>query len=179
MDLLVRGDGTLTLDAPTLDIRGLGGRSWRCALGKGGLSTDKREGDGATPVGCFALRRGLYRPDRLSAPPLTALPMAPLHPADGWCDDPGHPDYNRPVRLPHAARHEVMWRDDGVYDVVVVLGHNDDPPQPGRGSAIFMHVARPGYLPTEGCIALALSDLLEVLALCGPGTRLCVEMPGA
>ncbi|MFA7429292.1 MAG: L,D-transpeptidase family protein [Rhodospirillaceae bacterium] len=163
-DLFVHADGRLEI----------AGRIWRCALGKGGLSTEKREGDGATPVGCFPLRRVFYRPDRLAEPPVTGLAVSPLDPADGWCDDPGHPDYNRPVRLPHPARHEVMWRDDGVYDVVVVLGHNDDPPRPGLGSAIFMHVARPGYLPTEGCVALALPDLLEVLKACGPDTRLCV-----
>lgn len=163
-DLVVHPDGRLELS----------GKTWRCALGKGGIVTDKREGDGATPVGTFALRRVLYRPDRLPQAPRTALPVAPLDPADGWCDDPAHADYNRPVRLPHPARHEVMWRDDGVYDVVVVLGHNDDPPLPGKGSAIFMHVARPGYLPTEGCIALALPDLLELLSLCEADAQVTV-----
>ncbi|MGC2854805.1 L,D-transpeptidase family protein [Novispirillum sp. DQ9] len=164
MEITVHGDGRLEI----------AGRIWRCALGKGGLRADKREGDGATPIGTWPLRRVLYRPDRLARAPATALPVAPLDPADGWCDDPAHPDYNRPVRLPHPAGHEVMWRDDGVYDVVVVLGHNDDPPRPGLGSAIFLHVARPGYLPTEGCVALALPDLLEILALSGPGTTLRV-----
>lgn len=164
-DILVHPDGRLEA----------AGRTWRCTLGKGGLSAEKREGDGATPLGCFAVRRVLYRPDRLAAPPETALSVAALDPADGWCDDPDHPDYNRPVRLPHPARHEILWREDGVYDVLVVLGHNDAPPRPGFGSAIFLHVARPGYLPTEGCVALALPDLLEVLKTCGPDTRLCVE----
>lgn len=164
-DVWVTAEGHLTL----------GGCTWQCALGKGGIRADKREGDGATPTGCFALRRVLYRPDRLSTPPATVLPVAPLDPADGWCDDPAHGDYNRPIRLPHPARHEVMWRDDGIYDVVVVLGHNDDPPRPGLGSAIFLHVARPGYLPTEGCVALALPDLLDLLARCAADTRLCVE----
>jgi len=140
-----------------------GERRYPCVLGRSGVSLDKREGDGATPVGRFTLRRVLYRPDRL-APPITGLPLIPLSPWDGWCDAPDHPDYNRPVRLPHPASCESLWREDGVYDVIVVLGHNDDPPQPGMGSAIFMHVARPQGQPTEGCVALALPDLLEILS---------------
>lgn len=150
-----------------------GGRV-RCALGRGGVRTDKREGDGATPVGDFPLRRLLYRPDRLPAPS-TRLPVAMIDAADGWCDAPGHPDYNRPVRLPFAAGHERLWRDDGLYDVVVVLGHNDAPPVPGLGSAIFLHVARPGLEPTEGCVALDLPDLLRLVAECDPGTVLRVS----
>ncbi len=140
------------------------GRRYRCALGYGGMRMDKREGDGATPVGRFPLRRVLYRPDRVS-PPITALPVAPLSPGDGWCDDPTDPLYNRPVRLPYAGcRDERMWRADGLYDVVVVIGHNDDPVSPGMGSAIFLHVAKPDYRPTHGCIALARQDLLAILA---------------
>lgn len=150
------------------------GGSPRCALGRGGIRTDKAEGDGATPAGRHPLRRVLYRADRLARPD-TALPVAALAPDDGWCDDPAHPDYNRPVRLPHPARCETLWRDDAVYDVIVVLGHNDDPVAPGRGSAIFLHVARPDFTPTEGCVALPLPDLLAVLRTCGPGDALCVE----
>ncbi|HLB79812.1 MAG TPA: hypothetical protein VJJ77_04860, partial [Dongiaceae bacterium] len=89
-----------------------GGRSFRCALGRTGIRADKREGDGVTPAGCFGLRRVLYRADRLARPP-TALPVAALTPQDGWCDDPADPMYNRPVRLPYAARHERLWRADG------------------------------------------------------------------
>lgn len=162
-DILVTADGRLETV----------GQSWRCALGKGGRTTAKREGDGATPVGRWPLRRVLYRPDRVAAP-RTDLPVTPIDPADGWCDDPGHADYNRPVRLPHDGRHEVLWRDDDVYDVVVILGHNDSPPVAGAGSAIFLHVARPAYEPTEGCVALALPDLLTVLKDCGPDTVLTV-----
>lgn len=162
-ELTVSRDGTLRWD----------GKTCRCALGRGGVRGDKREGDGATPVGSFPLRRVFYRPDRITAPP-TRLPVQALIPADGWCDDATHPDYNRHVRLPHPARHEMMWREDGLYDVVVVLGHNDDPPLPGLGSAIFLHVAKPDWQPTEGCVALQLSDLLAVLAAAGPETRLTV-----
>ncbi len=151
-----------------------GTRRWRCAIGPAGVSADKREGDGATPIGCFQLRRVLYRPDRVARPE-TVLPVAPLAPEDGWCDDPDDAAYNRPVRLPYAASHERLWRDDGIYDVIVVLGHNDDPPVPGRGSAIFLHVAREDYGPTAGCVALALADLLTVLREAGPGARIRVE----
>ncbi|MDP6343668.1 MAG: L,D-transpeptidase family protein, partial [Alphaproteobacteria bacterium] len=147
MEILVTADGWLRH----------GDRWCRCALGKGGLRRDKREGDGATPVGAFPLRRVLYRPDR-AAPPATALPCVPIGPDDGWCDDPGAAEYNRPVRLPHAASAERLWREDGLYDLVVVIGHNDQPPAPGRGSAIFLHLASPDYGPTEGCVALARPD---------------------
>jgi L,D-peptidoglycan transpeptidase YkuD (ErfK/YbiS/YcfS/YnhG family) len=148
------------------------GRRYRCALGRGGVRIDKREGDGATPVGRFPLRHVLYRPDRLS-PPVAKLPVAPLSPTDGWCDDPADPLYNRPVQLPYAGcRDEQMWRSDGLYDVVVVIGHNDDPIVPNMGSAIFLHVASPDFRPTQGCIALAKPDLLALLAEIGPEVML-------
>ena len=147
------------------------GRQFRCALGRTGLSSHKREGDGATPVGSFPLRRLLYRPDRLARPP-SALPAAPLAAHDGWCDDPAHPDYNRQVRLPHPARCEALWREDGLYDLIGVLGHNDDPPVPGLGSAIFLHVAAPDHAPTAGCVALALPDLLELVQAAEPGSMI-------
>jgi L,D-peptidoglycan transpeptidase YkuD (ErfK/YbiS/YcfS/YnhG family) len=146
-------------------------RTYRCALGRGGVHIDKREGDGVTPVGRFPLRRVLYRPDRLSAP-VTRLPVAPLAPDDGWCDDPVDAQYNRPVRLPYAARHEELWRADALYDVIVVIGHNDAPVVAGMGSAIFMHLASADYRPTQGCVALARQDLLDVLAGVGADTVL-------
>jgi L,D-peptidoglycan transpeptidase YkuD (ErfK/YbiS/YcfS/YnhG family) len=162
-DIIVTPDGTVSL----------GGLRFRCALGKGGVlpEADKREGDGATPLGRYPLRQVFYRPDRI-APPQTRLPVQALTSRDGWCDDPLDPAYNRFVTLPHGASHEKLWRDDAVYDVIVVLGHNDDPPVPGLGSAIFMHVARPDYSGTEGCIALALPDLLELLAVLRPATHI-------
>ncbi len=141
----------------------LAGHVMRAALGRGGVRADKREGDGATPNGLLPLRRLFYRADRLR-PPASAVAVEPIAPADAWCDDPTHPDYNRQVRLPHPARHEALWRDDGVYDVIGVLGWNDAPVQRGRGSAIFLHVARPDFAPTDGCVALALGDLLAMLA---------------
>ena len=141
----------------------LGTRTFRAALGYGGIRGNKQEGDGGTPAGLLPLRTVLYRPDRQSAP-ICAVPLRTLAPDDGWCDESGHPSYNRPVRLPAGARAEALWRDDAVYDIIGVLGWNDDPVRPGLGSAIFLHVARPDYAPTEGCIALAPDDVLAVLA---------------
>jgi L,D-peptidoglycan transpeptidase YkuD (ErfK/YbiS/YcfS/YnhG family) len=139
------------------------GKRLRCAIGAGGFAADKLEGDGATPVGAWPMRRLLWRADRLPRPP-TALPAAPVGRADGWCDDPAEVRYNMPVTLPFAGSHERLWRRDRVYDLVVVLGYNDDPPVRSRGSAIFLHVARRDFRPTEGCVALRRTDLLEVLA---------------
>ena len=136
---------------------------FRVALGRTGVRAHKEEGDGATPAALMPLRRVLYRADRVRAPEC-AVPIEPIAATDGWCDDPAHADYNRMVRLPHAASCEELWRRDALYDVVGVLGWNDAPVVRGRGSAIFLHVARPDYAPTEGCVALALPDLLRVLA---------------
>lgn len=145
----------------------------RCALGPGGVvpAADKREGDGAAPAGTWPMRRALYRADRGPAP-LTGLPVAAIALDDGWCDDPASPAYNRPVKLPFPASAEEMWREDALYDIVVVLGHNDDPPVAGLGSCIFMHVAREGYEPTQGCVALAREDLEAILQLAVPGSTL-------
>ena len=141
----------------------LQGAIFRAALGRRGVTEHKEEGDGATPAGLLPLRRVLYRADRLRVPDC-AVPVEPIAENDGWCDDPLSPDYNRMIRLPHDAHHEELWRTDGLYDVVGVLGWNDAPVVKRRGSAIFLHVARPDHAPTEGCIALALPDLLRVLA---------------
>ncbi len=147
----------------------------RCALGRAGIRADKQEGDGATPAGVFPLRRLLYRADRLTRP-TTLLESAPIRPDDGWCDDPADLHYNRPVRLPYPARHEVLWREDRLYDLIVVLGHNDDPVVPGAGSAVFLHVAAEDDTPTAGCVALAKGDLLSLLAACRSGDRLAISL---
>lgn len=147
------------------------GKRLRCALGRSGIVANKCEGDGATPEGTLPLRRVMYRPDRIE-PPRTALPLRKIDVNDAWCDDPQDPSYNRLVRLPFAARHEILWRREAIYDVVVELGYNDDPVVAGRGSAIFMHIAKPGYPPTEGCIALGLRDLLSLLGDCPENSRL-------
>lgn len=150
---------------------------FRCALGKGGLkpADQKREGDGATPIGVWPLRRVLYRADRVGAPQ-TALPVKALQPEDGWCDGVGDALYNQPVQHPYPASAERMWRADHVYDLIVVLGHNDDPVVDGAGSAIFMHVAKTDYTPTEGCVALAYDDLVQVLALAAPGSAIKISV---
>ena len=135
----------------------------RAAIGRGGVRVDKREGDGATPAGLLPLRRVLYRADRV-ARPRAAVPVMPLAPQDGWCDDPADPAYNQPITLPHPARHEALWRGDALYDVIGVLGWNDDPPVRDRGSAIFLHVASADWTPTEGCVALPMPQVLAVLA---------------
>jgi L,D-peptidoglycan transpeptidase YkuD (ErfK/YbiS/YcfS/YnhG family) len=151
----------------------LGSRRWRCALGAGGVREDKVEGDGATPAGEFPLRHIYYRNDRLVLPKV-ALPARPIGRHDGWCDDPRSDAYNRLVRVPNDWSHEKMWRDDGLYDLVVVVGYNDDPPEGEWGSAIFLHIARADMASTRGCVAFARADLLELAALITKETRLRV-----
>jgi L,D-peptidoglycan transpeptidase YkuD (ErfK/YbiS/YcfS/YnhG family) len=142
-----------------------------CALGRGGRRALKREGDGATPIGHWPLREVFYRADRV-ARPQTILSVKTLRPDDGWCDDPRDRNYNRRVRLPYAAGHERLWREDRLYDLIVVLGYNDIPRVRGRGSAIFMHMATPGLAPTEGCIALREADLRRLLMFAGRRTAI-------
>ncbi|WP_085578587.1 L,D-transpeptidase family protein [Thalassospira mesophila] len=162
-DIVVNADGDLSF----------AGQTYRAAIGKTGMRADKTEGDGASPTGIWNLRYVMYRADRL--PPVkTALPVYQLVRNDGWCDDPHSDAYNRPVRLPFAKSHEKLWREDHIYDVIVALDHNDSPAIAGRGSAIFMHIARPAYDGTEGCIALAKNDLIAILANCTVSTRLCI-----
>ena len=143
----------------------------RCALGRSGALASKREGDGGTPRGRFALLGGYYRPDRLRRP-RTGLALRPLRPNDGWCDDPGDRRYNRPIRLPARARHEAMWRQDHLYDIVLDIAANRRPVVRARGSAIFLHLARPGFLPTEGCVAIERRMAQRLLAVLGRRTRI-------
>lgn len=145
-----------------------------CALGRGGRRHVKWEGDGATPIGRWPLRQVFYRADRVRRP-RTGLPVAPLRPDFGWCDDPASQLYNRLVHLPFSARHERLWRDDHLYDIIVVVGYNDAPRTLRKGSAIFMHLAQPGYKPTEGCIALKEPHLRRLLMLAGPQTAVQVR----
>ena len=163
MDLLVTTDGTAHW----------GTRRMCCALGRSGIARDKREADGATPAGTHSLLRVLYRSDRI-VPPNTDLALAALLPDHGWCDAPEDASYNQQVRLPHGASCEALWRDDRVYDLIVVTDFNTMPVIPYIGSAIFLHVARPGYEPTEGCIAFALEDLRLVVKEWCPADRVRV-----
>jgi L,D-peptidoglycan transpeptidase YkuD (ErfK/YbiS/YcfS/YnhG family) len=146
-----------------------GGLGAPCALGRSGIVRRKREGDGATPAGRLALVAVLYRPDRIRRPP-TRLPAIPLRPDSGWCDDPSDRRYNREVRLPFGAGHERLWRSDRLYDVVVVLDYNLARPRRGAGSAIFLHVAAPGFPPTEGCVAVSMPAMRRILFRARPGT---------
>ncbi len=145
-----------------------------CALGRAGVSRFKREADSATPVGCFALRCVFYRNDRV-ARPVTVLPVVPIDPLDAWCDDPDDTLYNQLVRQPYDASFELLWRDDHVYDIIVVLGFNDNPVVPGRGSAIFLHIARPDFGPTQGCVAVSEPNLRQILDACKLTSKLCVK----
>lgn len=145
--------------------------SFACALGRSGVRASKQEGDGATPAGIFDLRDIYFREDRLALPPV-ALPAHPIATDDGWCDDPECGDYNRLVRHPHTGSAERLWREDGLYDILVVLGHNDAPPVPGHGSAIFLHCASEDLGPTEGCVALPRDTLLELGQKLRPGDRI-------
>lgn len=168
MKLVVRKTSS---DQYRLTVANLG---MQCAIGRSGMIREKREGDGSTPVGVWPLRRVFFRPDRLPRPE-TRLIVREIGPADGWCDAPGDKNYNRPVKLPYPASAEEMWRDDEVYDVVVELGYNDDPVVPGKGSAIFLHLARPDYKPTAGCVAVSLEDMRALLALAEPGAMIHVD----
>ena len=146
-----------------------------CAFGRSGLTTQKQEGDGATPIGRWLLRELYWRPDRPN-PPETGLPSRQISINDGWCDAPDHPDYNRPVKLPFSASHEKLWRDDPLYDLMIPLGYNDDPVVPGQGSAIFFHLARENYQPTEGCVAIAENHMRLLLPLLSARTILEVML---
>src|SRR5690606_20342110 len=142
-----------------------------CALGRSGASHAKREGDGVTPIGRFRLLQAFYRADR-GPRPRTGLPLRRIRPQDGWSDDPKDRRYNRPVPLPCPTSHERMWRDDHVYDVVIDIAWNRGPIRRGRGSAIFLHLARPGFAPTEGCIAVERRVIRRLLERIGPRTRI-------
>ncbi|PHR60646.1 MAG: hypothetical protein COA43_05720 [Robiginitomaculum sp.] len=145
----------------TLKIDGV---VYPCAIGKNGYiaEIEGREGDGKTPLGQYAVRYGFYREDRVDLP-MCSLVMHVTQADDGWCDASDNSAYNLPVRLPYPASTEALYRDSHVYDIVLVLGHNDSPPIPDMGSAIFIHVARDGYAPTQGCVAVSIKDMLEIL----------------
>ncbi len=170
---------TLTLSQSAPYHLLVAGRAIACTIGRAGIAAagEKREGDLKTPSGSFTLRCCYYRPDRISPPPVTSLKLIALTPEDGWCDDPSHPLYNQPVKLPFEGRHEKLWREDHVYDLIIPLGYNDGvdgPIIPGAGSAIFLHLMREDGVGTEGCIALGRADLLGLLAGFGPETMVVV-----
>lgn len=173
---------TPTSNNPSRGTLSVGDNTYPCALGKEGFTINKQEGDHKSPVGEFVLRSVYYRYDKLDGPIYTKVPMMALLREDGWCDDPNDEAYNKAVMLPYHASAENLWRDDDLYDVLVVLGYNDDPVIPGNGSAIFMHVARDlnddSFKGTEGCVSLKKDHLLELLPMLTPETSLEIINPG-
>lgn len=153
-----------------------GDKIYPCRIGrKGAIAYEKgREGDEKTPLGEYFLRFGLYRADRLPAPK-TDLTFRALRNDDGWCDDPGDSAYNRFIRLPYAASHEKLWREDGAYDVILVISHNDSPPTPGLGSAVFIHIAQADDRETLGCIALAPEVMVALLPYLKTGMAVSIK----
>ncbi len=144
-----------------------------CRIGRRGFIDGKsgREGDEKTPLGTYQLRFGLYRADRLP-PPRSPLNFRAMEPDDGWCDDVSDPAYNRFIRLPFERSHERLWREDGAYDIVIVINHNDSPPVPGMGSAVFIHIAQPDDRQTLGCVALTPDHMVRLLPQLRPGGAL-------
>ncbi|PAQ06044.1 L,D-transpeptidase family protein [Mesorhizobium temperatum] len=136
-----------------------------CALGRGGISAGKREGDGATPLGSMRILSGYFRNDHFSGGRKTRLAMTPIRPDLGWCEVPEDRNYNRPVKIPYGASHERMLRADRLYDACLVLDWNISPRRRGRGSAIFFHLARPGFTPTQGCVAVTARTMARLLPL--------------
>jgi L,D-peptidoglycan transpeptidase YkuD (ErfK/YbiS/YcfS/YnhG family) len=151
-----------------------GGMALPVALGRGGIKANKREGDGATPRGRFRLKQLWWRADRHPRPP-TLLPARRIKPDDGWCEDPADRHYNQRVTVPPGSKADRLRRADNLYDFIVELDHNTRPRVAGRGSAVFIHAARPGFQPTAGCVALQLPVLRRLLARVGPRTQIIVE----
>jgi L,D-peptidoglycan transpeptidase YkuD (ErfK/YbiS/YcfS/YnhG family) len=143
------------------------------ALGRGGIKANKREGDGGTPRGTFRLKRLWWRADRAPRP-RTLLPLRPIRGDDGWCEDPRDRHYNQPVRLPAKHPGDRLWRADRLYDLIVELDHNTRPRIAGRGSAVFIHVARDNFEPTAGCVALKPAALRRLVARASPRTRIVI-----
>lgn len=142
-----------------------------CAIGRSGTTRMKREGDGASPIGRFGLLQAFYRADH-GGRPRTGLPLRRIRPADGWCDDAKDRRYNRLIPLPCAASHEEMWRQDHLYDVAIDIAWNRSPTVRGHGSAIFLHLARPNFEPTQGCVAVDRRVIRRLLERIGPRTRI-------
>jgi L,D-peptidoglycan transpeptidase YkuD (ErfK/YbiS/YcfS/YnhG family) len=150
-------------------------KEYPCVIGRGGTidPNQKCEGDGATPLGTYALRELWYREDRVRKPECVLTPHI-ITPEDGWCDDSSSENYNHPIRLPTTEHHENLWLENDTYNLIVPLGYNDEYPIPGKGSAIFLHVARPAFTPTDGCVAMRQEDLLEILARVDKDTQIVI-----
>lgn len=159
---------------PTQGIMAAGPARFACALGRGGISSNKREGDGATPLARMRILSGYVRRTTNTAT-RSRLALSPISAELGWCEVPDDRNYNRPVRLPYAASHENMLREDTLYDYCLVLDWNISPRRRGRGSAIFFHLARPGLTPTQGCVAVTMAVMKRLLPHLSPRTVLEVR----
>ncbi|MDO9062194.1 MAG: L,D-transpeptidase family protein [Bradyrhizobium sp.] len=150
-----------------------GGQAIPVALGRGGIKANKREGDGGTPRGTFRPRQLWWRADR-HARPRTFLPVRAIRPEDAWCEDPGDRHYNQPIRLQQGRAGDRLRRDDHLYDFIVEIDHNTEPRIAGRGSAVFLHLARGNFGPTAGCVSMTKSAMLRLLQRIGPETRIVI-----
>jgi L,D-peptidoglycan transpeptidase YkuD (ErfK/YbiS/YcfS/YnhG family) len=159
---------------PSQGFLQVGNLVFPCALGRGGISANKREGDGATPLATMRILKGYFRNDHFAGARRTGLAMMPIGADLGWCEVPGDRNYNRPVKIPYGASHERMKRDDRLYDACLVLDWNISPRRRGRGSAIFFHLARPGFTPTQGCVAVTAQVMARLLPLMSDRTVLRV-----
>jgi L,D-peptidoglycan transpeptidase YkuD (ErfK/YbiS/YcfS/YnhG family) len=155
--------GWLTVDGRTIPV----------ALGRGGIRANKREGDGGTPKGTFRPRQLWWRADRY-ARPRTFLAVRTIGPEDAWCEDPESRHYNQPVRLDRSGGGDRLMRDDALYDFIVEIDHNASPRIKGRGSAVFLHLARENFAPTAGCVSMTRSEMLRLLQRLGPDTRIVI-----
>lgn len=153
---------------PTQGILQAGGVNFACALGRGGISSRKREGDGATPLAAMRMLGGYVRRGRFQL--RSRLSLEIIRTNLGWCEVPDDRNYNRPVKMPYAASHETMMRADDLYDCCIVLDWNIRPRMRGRGSAIFFHLARPGFTPTAGCVAVTHQVMARLLPRLSPAT---------
>lgn len=157
----------------------IGDDKYRCSIGRSGVLADKKEGDGGTPLGLFQIRKIYYRPDRIDPAELkTDISLVPLTKNDGWCDDVNSTQYNQFVKLPFKPSHENLWVDENVYDIIGVIGYNDDPIVKGKGSAIFLHIAKENYNPTAGCIALHKEDLVQFISQFSKSDKIKTNLSG-
>jgi L,D-peptidoglycan transpeptidase YkuD (ErfK/YbiS/YcfS/YnhG family) len=150
-----------------------GGQTVPVALGRGGIRANKREGDGGTPKGTFRPKRLWWRDDRHPRP-RTFLPVRAIRPEDAWCEDPQSRHYNQPVRLDRDRGGDRLKRDDHLYDFIVEIDHNSSPRIAGRGSAVFLHLARENFSPTAGCVSMTKSAMLRLLQQLGPQTKIVI-----
>ena len=177
MDVTEKHNSIIVRKAPSINpSRGLlqlGDRTWPCILGKNGISPRKFEGDMKTPSGSFRLLFGFYRIDRVNDLN-TLLPMRAINPGSGWCDDPLNANYNRPVKLPFRASHEVLLRKDRLYDIVIVMDHNFSKRTRNRGSAVFFHLTD-GKPYTAGCIAISADVMKQLLPRLSKNTKMVIK----